>query len=130
MLELAWYCTVSVGLSYLYTALTSNKLRKKQVFYSVNFSSDDIDLPALQAKRSRVEEDEHGNVAGSRDSSRNGTGSGNGLNDPRWSGQTGSGPARGGGGGTKVPVFKNSSRDSSSLELIYFLLYIEEVCCS
>ncbi len=76
----------------------------------------------MQAKRSRVEEDEHGNGAGSRDSSGNGTGSGNGGNDPRWSGEPRSGPARGG-AGAKVPVFKNSIRDSSSLELIYFLLY-------
>ncbi len=84
----------------------------------------------MQAKRSRVEEDDRGTGTGSRDISGNGTGSGNGGNDPRWSGEPRSGPAPRGGGGAKVPVFKNSIRDSSSLEIIYFLLYIEEVCCS
>jgi hypothetical protein len=76
----------------------------------------------VQAKRSRVEEDERGNGAGSRDLSGNGTGSGNGGNDPRWNGQPRSGPARGGGGGAKVPVFKNSIRDSSSQIVIEVLV--------
>ncbi len=76
----------------------------------------------MQAKRSRVEEDERGNGAGSRDLSGNGTGSGNGGNDPRWNGQPRSGPARGGGGGAKVPVFKNSIRDSSSQIVIEVLV--------
>jgi hypothetical protein len=97
-------------------------MKKERSIYSFNFTSNDTHLPAVQAKRSRVEEDERGNGAISRDSSENGTGSGNGGNDPRWSGEPRSGPARGGGGGAKVPVFKNSIRDSSSLELIYFLL--------
>jgi len=72
----------------------------------------------VQAKRSRVEEDDRG--TGSRDLSENGTGSGNGGNDPRWSGQPRSGPARGGGGGAKVPVFKNSIRDGRQLRAYLF----------
>ncbi len=88
---------------------------KERIILSSCFPSDDTHLPAVQAKRSRVEEDERGNGPGSRDLSENGTG--NGGNYPRWSGQSRSGPARGGGGGAKVPVFKNSIRDSSSLEL-------------